>query len=244
MFSFLKPKARLIDCIPTNFVDIHSHILPGIDDGAKTIEHSQLLLENMINFGFSKIITSPLTIENIWNNTPESISKALALTKEKLPVLTEKVALKAASEYILDDYFASLVEQGNILTIKDKFVLVEMSYINPPIQLFDYLFSLQVAGYTPVLAHPERYVFYHSDFSNYNKLKKAGCYFQMNLLSATGYYGKEVAKTADELLKKGMIDFVGSDFHHKHHIAAFSNPIISKEIDQLKKAAENNSFFK
>jgi len=243
MISFFKKKQYLRDLIPTNFVDIHSHVLPGIDDGAKTIEESQFLLENMIAFGFAKIITSPHTIETIWNNTPDTISKALSFTKENLSILTEKVKLKAASEYILDDHFATLYEQGNLLTLKGKFVLVEMSYINPPIQLFDYLFNLQVAGYTPVLAHPERYVFYHSDFSNYAKLKKAGCFFQMNLLSATGYYGKEVAKAADELLKKGMIDFVGSDFHHKHHIAAFSNPIIIKEIDQLKRAAENNCSF-
>lgn len=244
MFSFLKPKARLIDIIPANFVDIHSHVLPGIDDGAKSLEDSKFLLEQMIAFGFSKIITSPHTIENIWNNTPETISSALQLTQENLKDLTEKVSLKAASEYLMDDYFVSLFEQGNLLTIKDKFVLVEMSYINPPIQLYDYLFNLQVAGYIPVLAHPERYVFYHSDFSNYAKLKKAGCYFQMNLLSATGYYGREVAKIADELLKKSMIDFVGSDFHHKHHIASFSNPIVIKEIAQIKKAAENNCFFK
>ena len=243
MFSFLRPKARLIDLIPTNFVDIHSHVLPGIDDGAKTIEDSKFLLENMIEFGFSKIITSPHTIENIWNNTPESISEALQFTKENLTDLTTKVDLKAASEYIMDDYFASLFEEKKLLTIKDNFVLVEMSYINPPIQLYDYLFNLQVAGYIPVLAHPERYVFYHSDFSNYAKLKKAGCYFQMNLLSATGYYGREVAKIADELLKKNMIDFVGSDFHHKHHIASFSNPIVIKEVAQIKKAAENNCSF-
>ena len=243
MFSFLKPKAHLIDLIPTNFVDIHSHVLPGIDDGAKTIEDTKFLLENMIDFGFSKVITSPHTIENIWNNTPATISQALAFTKENLTALADKVALKAASEYILDDHFVKLFEEEKLLTIKDNFVLVEMSYINPPIQLLDYLFNLQVAGYTPILAHPERYVFYHSDFSNYAKLKKAGCYFQMNLLSATGYYGREVAKIADELLKKGMVDFVGSDFHHKNHVKAFSHPIIVKEIDQLKKAAGNNCSF-
>lgn len=243
MLSIFKKKQYLGDLIPTNYVDIHSHVLPGIDDGAKTIEDTKFLLESMIEFGFSKIITSPHTIETIWNNTPETISEALQFTKESLPELSTKVSLKAASEYIMDDYFASLFEEGKLLTLKDNYVLVEMSYINPPIQLFDYIFKLQVAGYIPVLAHPERYVFYHSDFSNYAKLKKAGCYFQMNLLSATGYYGKEVAKIADELLKKNMIDFVGSDFHHKHHIASFSKPIVIKEVAQLKKAAENNCFF-
>lgn len=243
MFSIFKSKPKLKELIPSDYVDIHSHLLPGIDDGAKTIEDSKFLLENMIEFGFSKIITSPHTIENIWNNTPKTISDALQYTKENLSELTTKVGLRAASEYIMDDYFASLIDEGKLLTIKDNYVLVEMSYINPPIQLYDYIFKLQVAGYIPVLAHPERYVFYHSDFSNYAKLKKAGCLFQLNLLSVTGYYSKEVAKIAGQLLKNNMIDFVGSDFHHKNHIACFSNPIIIKEITQLKKAAENNSFF-
>ncbi|WP_338377980.1 CpsB/CapC family capsule biosynthesis tyrosine phosphatase [uncultured Flavobacterium sp.] len=243
MISIFKKKQYLRDLIPTNYVDIHSHVLPGIDDGAKTLEDTKFLLDSMVNFGFTKVITSPHTIENIWNNTPATISQALAFTKENLTALADKVALKAASEYILDDHFVKLFEEGNLLTIKDNFVLVEMSYINPPIQLYDYIFNLQVAGYIPVLAHPERYVFYHADFSNYTKLKKAGCYFQMNLLSATGYYGREVAKIANELLKKGMIDFVGSDFHHKNHVKAFSHPIIVKEIDQLKKAAGNNCSF-
>jgi tyrosine-protein phosphatase YwqE len=243
VISIFKKKKYLLDLIPDKFVDIHSHVLPGIDDGAKTLEDTKFLLDSMVNFGFSKIITSPHTIENIWNNTPATIAQALALTKENLAALSEKVALEAASEYILDDHFVALFEAKKLLTIKDNFVLVEMSYINPPIQLFDYIFQMQVAGYIPVLAHPERYVFYHSDFSNYAKLKKAGCYFQMNLLSATGYYGREVAKIADELLKKNMIDFVGSDFHHKNHITSFTNPVIIKEVDSLKKAFENNSRF-
>jgi len=243
MFSFLKPKAKLIDIIPSNYVDIHSHTLPGIDDGAKTLNDTQFLIESMIDYGFSKIITTPHTIENFWNNTPESISNALELTKENLKLLTEKVDLKAASEYLMDDHFVKLFTEEKLLVLKDNFVLVEMSYINPPIQLFDIIFDLQVAGYIPVLAHPERYVFYHNNFEQYNKLKKAGCYFQLNMLSVTGYYGKDVAKTANELLKKGMINFIGSDFHHKQHITSFNNPIIINEIEALKKAAENNCFF-
>ena len=243
MFSFLKPKARLIDLLPTNYVDIHSHVLPGIDDGAKTIEDSQFLLENMIAFGFSKIITSPHTINSIWNNTPQTINDALSLTKEKLPLLSKKVELSAASEYMLDEHFETLCKEKDLLILKDNYILVEMPFINPPIQLFDYLFELQLAGYIPVLAHPERYLFYHSNFEAYSKLKKVGCYFQMNLLSPTGYYGRPVAKAVSELLKNNMIDFVGSDFHHKNHIASFSNPIIIKEIDQIKQAAANNCLF-
>lgn len=243
MFSIFKPKSFLRDVIPNEYVDIHSHVLPGIDDGAKTKEDSEFLLENMINFGFKKVITTPHTIKYVWENTSETINNAFNTISEDLSDLSNKVQLKAASEYLMDDHFVSLFKEGELLTLKDKMVLVEMSYINPPIQLLDIIFELQVAGYTPILAHPERYNFYHNNFEVYNKLKKAGCYFQMNLLSSVGYYGKPVAETANKLLKKGMIDFVGSDFHHKQHIAAFSNPIIIKEIEAIKKAAINNCSF-
>lgn len=243
MFSIFKPKSFLRDVIPNDYVDIHSHVLPGIDDGAKTKEDSEFLLENMINFGFKKVITTPHTIKYVWENTSEIINNTLKATKEDLSDLSNKVQLKAASEYLMDDHFVSLFKKGELLTLKDKMVLVEMSYINPPIQLFDIIFELQVAGYTPILAHPERYNFYHNNFEAYNKLKKAGCYFQMNLLSSVGYYGKPVTETANKLLKKSMIDFVGSDFHHKQHIAAFSSPIIIKEIEAIKKAAINNCSF-
>jgi len=113
---------------------------------------------------------------------------------------------------------------------------VELSYLNPPIQLYNILFDLQIAGYRPVLAHPERYLYYHQQFRDYEKLKNAGCQFQLNLLSTVGYYGVEVAKAAENLLKKGMIDYVGSDVHHGNHIKAFSNKILLKDAAPLKKS--------
>ncbi len=244
MFHFLKSKPKLPELIPNDFVDIHSHVLSGIDDGAKTMEDSNYLMKQMQNFGFHKSIATPHTLTNIWNNTPEIINYTLEKTKKELPELTNQLDLKAASEYIIDEHFVTLFAEKKLLTLKDKMVLVEMSYINPPIQLFDVLFDMQVAGYVPVLAHPERYLFYHNNFDQYKKLKKAGCYFQLNLLSTVGYYGKHVATTADKLLKNGMIDFVGSDFHHKNHTDSFAkNTILIKEIPALKKAIENNRFF-
>jgi len=109
--------------------------------------------------------------------------------------------------------------------------------------LLNIIFELQVAGYRPVLAHPERYPYYHHNYREYEKLKNAGCLFQLNLLSTVGYYGNEVAKSGALLLKKGLIDFVGSDIHHAKHIEAFSNRVILKDLAPLQKAIENNQFF-
>ncbi len=118
-----------------------------------------------------------------------------------------------------------------------------MSYISPPMQLYDIIFELQLAGYKPILAHPERYNFYHLNFDEYKKLKKAGCLFQLNLLSVTGYYGKPVFEAAKKLLENNMIDFTGSDTHHERHIEAFKSPILLKQPDLLIKALKKNSLF-
>ena len=150
----------------------------------------------------------------------------------------------AAAEHMMDDTFVELFKSKPLQTLKENYVLVEMSYINAPINLYDILFELQLAGYKPVLAHPERYMFFHHKFEEYNKLKKAGCLFQLNLLSATGYYGEGVLKAAEKLLNENMIDFTGSDVHHKRHAEAFKNNVPFKKTDSLVKAIKNNAFFK
>jgi protein-tyrosine phosphatase len=119
-----------------------------------------------------------------------------------------------------------------------------MSFISAPMQLYNILFDLQVAGYIPVLAHPERYLFYRNNFDEYVKLKKVGCLFQLNLLSVVGYYGPAITKIAEQLLQNGMYDFVGSDVHHSKHIANFQERVKLKELTALKEVISNNQFFK
>ena len=244
MLFFSKKKSVLKDLIPDNHVDIHSHLLPGIDDGAKTFEDTLSLIKSLQSFGMTQIITTPHIIQHVWNNTTEIITNKKNETQTKLITENIKIPLKAAAEYLMDDQFEVLVKNKDLLTLKDNYVLVEMSYINAPIQLYNILFDLQVAGYIPVLAHPERYLFYHNNFNEYSKLKKAGCLFQLNLLATTGYYGKGVTKIAEELLKKGMYDYVGSDVHHKNHIASFEKRIEIKDVTPLNEIIKNNQFFK
>ena len=243
MLYFFKSKPTLASLIPNNYVDIHSHVLPGIDDGAKNLKDSQFLMESMIGFGFKKCITSPHTMANVYNNTIESITSAKKSVENELSDLAQKLDLKAASEYFIDENFIENFKSNPLLTIKDNYVLVEMSFLNPPIQLHEYLFELQLAGYQPILAHPERYTFYHSNFKEFEKLKKMGLKFQMNLLASVGYYGPDVANASDKLLKAGFIDFVGSDIHHKQHIDSFARKVVLKETKAFEIAIENNKFF-
>ena len=244
MLSLFKSKPKLFELIPNNYVDIHSHVLPGIDDGAKIMEDTRFLLNEMLDFGFTKVITSPHTMKNVWDNSSTTILEAKAKVEKELPSESNRLQLSCASEYFLDTDFVKLFETESLLTLKENYVLVEMSYLNAPIQLYDIIFQLQLKGYQPVLAHPERYTFFHSNFSEYERLKKAGCLFQMNLLSSVGYYGKEVSAIAEELLAKEMIDFVGSDIHHKIHVFSFKAKLVIKSIDLFEEAIANNSFFR
>ena len=219
MLFFKKKKIPLSEFFPNGFVDIHSHLLPGIDDGAKDLETSIALIQKMSSYGIKNFITTPHILGDVYPNTPEVIKRKL---KEVTDELKRRnlldISISAAAEYMMDEKFTDLIEKEQLLTLKDNLVLVEMSYFSPPINLYEMLFQLQLKGYTPILAHPERYNSYHTNLENYHKLKRAGCLFQLNLLSLTEYYGKQVQKITKKLLKENLYDFVGTDAHHNQHL--------------------------
>ena len=244
MLSLFKTKPKLFELIPADYVDIHTHMLPGIDDGAKTIQDSEFLLNSMMHLGFSKVITTPHTMGNVWNNTTATINNALQKVQLEVGKAAQTANLQAASEYFLDEHLMELAAQGPLLTLKENYILVEMSYLNAPLQLYDFLFELQLKGYQLILAHPERYSFLHNHKKEYTKLKKAGCLFQLNLLAIVGYYGKDVANTADYLLKEGLYNFVGSDIHHKFHVESFQKKITLGNQIRVEELLAKNQFFK
>lgn len=243
MLNIFKPKPLLKQLIPGNFADIHSHVLPGIDDGAKNVVDSKKLLQAMKNMGFKTIITTPHTMKNVWMNTPTTIKKAFDDLKNDENNLCQETNLQYASEYYLDDYFFEILEKNEIIPIKENYVLVEMSFLNPPPQLNELLFELQLKGYTPILAHPERYLFYHNKLKAFEDLKAKGCLFQLNLISCVGFYGDNISKTADLLLKNNLIDFVGSDIHNQNYLNAFEKKLVIKNTSLLEKAIQNNQLF-
>ena len=246
MLFFKKNRPLLKELIPSDYIDIHSHLLPGIDDGAATIEDTISLISQLKAIGVKEFITTPHIINSVWNNTKESIELKYNETVSFLKNKSEGIVIKSVgAEYMLDSFFFDIIKRGDpLLTLKDNYVLVEMSYLNAPHQLYDMIFELQIAGYIPVLAHPERYLFYYPHFEEYYKLKKAGCLFQLNLLSTVGYYGIGVASLTKKLLHNELYDFVGSDVHHENHIKAFSNKVVLKNHTDLNRLIENNKIFK
>ena len=243
MISFFKSKPKLSALIPSGFIDIHSHLLPGIDDGSKSLEETETLLQQLKVIGFEKCITTPHTLPEIWENTRDGILQKFDETKSQLSESHQPMLHHAASEYMLDDSFIDRLQSEKLLTLKDDLLLIEMSYMNPTLALKEIIFEIKQKGYKPILAHPERYLYYHKNLKAYELLKDLGVLFQMNLLSAVGYYGPSVAKAADDLLKNDFIDFVGSDVHHQKHVSSFENKIVITSETKLREAINNYTTF-
>ena len=245
MFFFKSKKIPLNEFFPEGFIDIHSHLLPAIDDGAKDLNDSIALIQKMSSYGIKNFITTPHILGDIHPNTPEIIQSKLKLVKNELinRNITD-ISIEAAAEYMMDEEFSTLLEENKeILTLKDNLVLVEMSYFSPPNNLFDILFQLGLKGYKPILAHPERYNTYHKNFRTYQKLKNAGCLFQLNLLSLTDNYGKEVQRTTEKLLKENMYDFVGTDTHNFNHLNLLKKISTKKNLSKIEHLLINNKKF-
>ena len=244
MLFFKKKEIPLNELFPDGFIDIHSHLLPGIDDGAKDLENSISLITKMHSYGIKNFITTPHVLGDVYPNSSKTIKDKLEIVRSELKKQGfDDIKINAAAEYMMDEQFVERLKVDDILTLKDNYILVEMSYFNAPYNLYDVLFEIQLKGYKPVLAHPERYNFYHNDFQNFYKLKKAGCVFQLNLLSLTEQYGKGVQKTAQKLLKENMYDFVGTDTHHHNHLKLLNKIGTVKIRKQIEHLLNNNKKF-
>lgn len=245
MFHFFSKKIFLKDLLE-DFVDIHNHILPGIDDGAKNVNESINLIKKMKELGVKQFIPTPHVMQGFYPNTDESIGNAYSILLEKLDKKTlGGITINPAAEYMIDVHFENFLENNHLFTLKSNYVLVELSYFQPPINLEEIIFNIKNKGYIPVLAHPERYSFYHNKLEFYSRLKQLGCLFQLNLLSLSNHYGDHVKKTGKYLMNNQMIDFVGSDIHNLNHVEKLSNlRIDNKEIEKLESIIQftNNTF--
>ena len=244
MLQLFKKDTPISEVFPMDYVDIHSHLLPGIDDGAKDMEDTMGLISKMDEYGIHNFITTPHVLGSIWPNSSDTILDSLELVQEELEKRDlSHIKIDAAAEYMLDEEFCKLLKARDLLTLKEDSLLVEMSFLNAPVNLFEMLFDIQLAGYQPILAHPERYAFFHTDFEMYHKLKNAGCRFQLNLLSLTGHYGKSVQKAAEKLLSKNMIDLTGSDTHNQNHLHTLEKIGTKKNMKILTPLLKNNLEF-
>ena len=199
--------------------DMHNHLIPGIDDGATDLESAIVLIRAMQGLGYRKIIATPHVQWEMFKNTHEAIEHGARLVRDRLAEIEMKVEFQGAAEYFLDEHLDELLEKNQpLLTIYKNMVLVEFSFIRQPMDLKDKLFQLQIKGYQPIIAHPERYLYFGAHKDVFDELHDMDCVFQLNLLSLCGYYGKKQEELAQYLIKKKYVSLLGSDIHNIRHI--------------------------
>ena len=220
LFSKSKVKEQLFDFSAIG-TDMHSHLLPGIDDGSPNLETSIQLIRGMHQLGYRKLVTTPHVMWDMYRNTSAVITEKLAVVKDALKAENIDIDIHAAAEYYLDENVERLLQNKEpLLTVSDNKVLVEFSMAFPPMNIKDILFEMQMQGYQPIIAHPERYTYLLQNKEFYDELKDIGCMFQLNLLSLGTHYGRSVSELSTYLLKKGYYDLVGTDLHHIGHLEA------------------------
>ncbi len=233
LFSRTKPAGAATDFSLLK-TDMHSHLLPGIDDGSPDMETSLQLIRGMAALGFTKLITTPHIMWDMYKNTRQIIENKLEQLRAAVKEEGLAVEIEAAAEYFLDDHVSGLLKNNEpLLTISRRMVLCEFSLAQPPLSLKDILFEMQMQGYQPVIAHPERYIYLERNKEFYEDLKDIGCLFQLNLLSLSNYYGKSVHELSGYLIKKGYYELAGTDLHHVRHLDALQNGDLNNALKKL-----------
>lgn len=234
-FNKKKESSPLSDTL-TGMTDVHSHLLWGVDDGSKSAEQTSEMIRHAAETGIKRTFCTPHIMARLPKNSAKSLEEEF---RQKI-TQTNGLEIRLAAEYMLDENFMQVLENERILTYDGKHLLIEMSHIGVPPNLHEMIFEIINRGYTPILAHPERYTSFIGD-DQYKKLKEYGCLFQLNMLSLGEIYGTRTNKKAHELLESGSYDFIGSDMHNLRMIHAISAISLSKSNQsRIKELVSNN----
>jgi protein-tyrosine phosphatase len=232
MFFFFRKRVEYSD-FSTVGIDMHSHLIPGVDDGAQSVADSINIIQGLKDLGFSHLYTTPHTLLDFHPNTKETLTAGKELLDGKLP---EGITLNLSSEYFMDEGFQEQLHNNSLMPLPGNRLLVECSQISRPPDLEGVIFDIGIRGFQPVLAHPERYLFFHKEFDYFIRLKDMGVELQVNALSLTDHYGKSIRKIAEKLIDHDMIDFIGTDIHHFRHLELLKKVPSTKHFERLVKS--------
>lgn len=216
-------------------VDVHSHLLPGIDDGVDSFEDSIEILQLFKSIGYKKVITTPHVMAEYYPNNKQIIQDKLLGLREAMRKAGVDMLVEAAAEYYLDESFLALLDTPEELLVFGKnYLLFETSFINEPVFLKEAIFKINSIGLQPVMAHPERYMYIQSNFKLLEELAERNLLFQCNINAIEGYYSGAAKKVTKQMIKKNMVSFLGSDCHNMRHAQitkqAISHRYIQKAI--------------
>lgn len=195
-------------------IDIHNHLLPGLDDGARNIETTLGILDSARNQGINKIIATPHYFRGMYENAYEAVVSKVSDLNLKIKEEGLNIEVFPGQEILLDKYTLDLLKEGIIHGLNDSdYMLVEFRLNAVPKDALDMIYEIKIQGITPIIAHPERYIEFIKKPERINDFLEEGCIFQINSGSIIGSFGKEVKKTAKLFLEHGLCDFIASDAH-------------------------------
>lgn len=232
MFTFFKSKkGKQVDMSQIS-TDMHSHILPGIDDGAQNVEDSLRLIRGLKSFGFKDFMFSPHVLGDYYPNTKATIEKSFGTLDYHLNINKMDCSRSATAEYFYDGHLVELLEKEEIRTLgSTTYFLFELSFRQKPQLLNEFIYNAQMKGYKPILAHPERYSYMTIDMLN--ELKNRGVSMQLDLMALTNNYGKSVRKLGEKITNNKLYDFVGTDIHHMGHLQVIEEALHLKSAHVL-----------
>ena len=172
--------------------DMHSHLIPGIDDGSQTMDETIAMLAKFESLGYSKVITTPHIMSDSYPNTPEIILAGLEKVRGEMHQLGMKIQLEAAAEYYFDETLIPLIKNKELLTFGDNYVLIEFGFHTPPQYVDQVFFDLKTMGYRVVVAHFERYMYYLGKIDQAIEWREKGINIQLTLNSLSGNYGPAI----------------------------------------------------
>jgi protein-tyrosine phosphatase len=244
ILDFLRGKPEHMEALDLSWleVDMHSHLIPGIDDGSKSMEESLELIKRLSSYGLRKIITTPHIMSEYYKNTPEIISMGLEDLRKAVKAEGISIEIEAAAEYYMDEILLEKIKDGErLLTFGENYILVETGFINKPQMLLETMFQLEMSGYKPILAHPERYQYLLADKGLLGDLVDRKILFQVNLLSLTGFYSKPVKDFAESLLERDLVKFLGTDCHNVRYLDMLETLPKHKSYSQIKQVSWMNT---
>lgn len=235
MFNFFRKKEKIKLPYKT---DVHCHILPGVDHGAQSIENALELIKMQMEMGISRFILTPHITKSTFENTPETINKAFEVFKDAVAKSGLDIELAVSAEYRLDEFSLAQFKNNQFIPLPKNHILIENAYQQERLDLDEILFDLHVRNFTPIMAHPERFMYYAARKDRFIQLHASGALFQVNLLSFAGYFGKTARQNAEWLLNHNFIDMLGSDIHHREHANVIAEYIQSKDFKKIKARLE------
>lgn len=235
IFNFFQKKKEVLQPFDLSRfkVDIHSHLIPGIDDGSQTMDQTIAMLAKFQELGYKKVITTPHVMSDSFPNTSENILSGLADVRAEIKKVGLTIEIEAAAEYYFDETFVAKIKAKDLLTFGDNYVLLEFAFHSPPQYIDQMFFELQSRGYRPVVAHFERYMYYLGKIDRAVEWRQKGINIQININSLSGHYGPDIKKQAERLIDAGEFDFIGTDCHRIEHLMLLENSLTSPYIHKI-----------